>query len=103
MQIKATIKLDGITKELKGLKGLDTKPFWKAESRKFNDNFKQKVPIDTGKYKKSWQVKKFSKKGFVLETKMGFLFDILEFQGSKPHIIEPVSYTHLTLPTIYSV
>ena len=90
VQIKATIKLEGITKELRSLKSIDTNPLWKSESRKFNDNFKQKVPKDTGEYKKSWKVKKYSKKGFTLETKMGFLFDILEFQGSKPHIIEPV-------------
>ena len=77
-------------KELKSLKTIDTTPFWKRESKDFLNQFKQKVPKDTGKYRKSWEIKKANKKGFKLETKMGFLFDILEFQGSKPHIIEPV-------------
>ena len=90
MQIAVKFDFTQLKQEIQSLKRLDTNPFWSAQSKKSLKAFKEKVPIDTGDYKKSWKIKKSNKNGFVLETDKGFLFDLLEFQGARPHVIEPV-------------
>jgi len=50
----------------------------------FLKNIKAGAPSDTGKYKGSWKLKKFTGNIARVETKMGELFEILEFQGRKP-------------------
>ena len=60
------------------------------ESRGLGDVYKRQVPY--------WQVEELLKK-------TTFPFEVLEFEKEPLGVgtIAPVSYTHLTLPTIYSV
>ena len=57
---------------------------------KLLEELKKKCPKDTGKYAQSWRIERSSKYEFRFVTTMGKLFRILEYHGSKPHIIEPV-------------
>ena len=61
-------------------------------------NIKARAPVDTGKYKTSWYLKAATDKRCVVETPMRQLFLILEYQGSKPHIIRPKRKQFLRWP-----
>ena len=49
---------------------------------------KKNAPSKTGKYKGSWKTKNFTGNIARIETKLGELFEILEFQGRKPGRID---------------
>ena len=48
---------------------------------------RRRSPKDTTKYAESWKLGPRTPRKAKVETRQGFLFKILEFTGSKPHII----------------
>ena len=52
-------------------------------------------PKDTGKYSKSWKIKRATKYTFSFATNQKKLFNILEYTGSRPHIIRAVKAQYL--------
>ena len=75
----------------KGLKHLsklkERKEILEMEQKSFLKYLASSSPRDTGEYHKSWKPKKPKKDEAVIETKQGFLYGILEFDGCKPHKI----------------
>ena len=71
------------------------KPGMEESGRKIMDDIagatlneiKRTAPKKTGKYRKSWKIGTKTKKKIQIITDMGFLYLILEFQGSRPHKI----------------
>ena len=61
-------------------------------------NVRARAPVDTGAYKMSWHLKMADDRRCVVETPNRKLFTILEYQGSKPHIIRPKNKKVLRWP-----
>lgn len=77
-----------IKQELKSLKSLkESKEILEMQQKLFLKELASSSPRDTGEYHKSWKPLKPKKDTAIIQTKQGFLYNILEFDGCKPHKI----------------
>ena len=86
-----------ITKIKREIKGLEPK-IKRANRDTLNqlaDSFVQGIrdnaPLETGAYANSWKKKSADHRKARITSPMGFLYQILEFRGSKPHEIKAVN------------
>ena len=49
---------------------------------------KENAPLETGAYANSWTKKNVNERRARITSRMGFLYQLLEFRGSKPHEIK---------------
>ena len=88
--LKGTIDITHLKRELKTLPN-KMKTAHRDTLNQMADSYlngvRENAPLETGAYANSWVKKSVNHKRARITTPMGFLFELLEFRGSRPHEI----------------
>jgi len=94
MKITGSTDLRNAQRKLESLSASRMRQFNSAVNQEIGSSLvtqiRNSAPKDTGKYSRSWKITKRSAAGVQVGTNLAWLFKILEYTGSKPHLIRPV-------------